>query len=38
MIEHLGEEACGIRASGETKEVNVIARGIVAHQELVKCQ
>jgi hypothetical protein len=34
MIQHLGKEARGISTSRETKEVYVVARSIIPHQEL----
>jgi hypothetical protein len=36
MIQHLGEKACSICASREAKEVDVVSRGIVPHEKLVK--
>ena len=34
-MDHLCEEARRVGASGETEDVDVVTRGVVAHKELV---
>jgi hypothetical protein len=34
MIQHFGQESGRISTSREPEEVNVVARGVVSHQEL----